>query len=266
MGLGAVDDDVFQAELLGDADSRGNVVRPVGVEVGGQFPTDDRDQRFQLQVEFRGIGVLVRGGTVLFLQILPSFEQLLPDQRGSGHAGGRSFVPVIVAAFGVFAQCKFHGDGSAQDHIVYPTANRLDGGHLAADGVGAARAGDNRGHAALPGLLKAAVKGVDGVNGPELGGDGVGDLVAVVTFKAQTVAKHTQMAMGVHQTGVDMAAGHIQHLGLLWQLKLIHAAGGGDFPVLKGHESVAYHVGGHGVENSVDQIHGNLPHFDRIRI
>ena len=48
VGLGAVDDDVFQAELLGDADSRGNVVRPVGVEVGGQFPTDDRDQRLQL--------------------------------------------------------------------------------------------------------------------------------------------------------------------------------------------------------------------------
>ena len=36
MGLGAVDDHAVQAELLGQADGGDDVVRPVGVEVGGQ--------------------------------------------------------------------------------------------------------------------------------------------------------------------------------------------------------------------------------------
>ncbi len=66
VGLGAVDDDALQSELLGDTDGGGDVVRPVGVDVDGKFPPKDREQRLQLQVKFRGIGVLVRGSTVLF--------------------------------------------------------------------------------------------------------------------------------------------------------------------------------------------------------
>ena len=67
MGFRAVDDDALQSELLGDTDGGGNVVRPVGVNVDGQLPSDHGQQGLQL-------GVIV--GLVLLLVLRGSFQLL----------------------------------------------------------------------------------------------------------------------------------------------------------------------------------------------
>ena len=79
MGLGAVDDDALEAELLGDADARGDVVSPVGVDVDGQLPPHHRQQGLQLGVVIGLVLLLVLRRPRQLLGILLGLIQILPD-------------------------------------------------------------------------------------------------------------------------------------------------------------------------------------------
>ncbi len=79
---------------------------------------------------------------------------------------------------------------------------------------------------ALPGPVRTVVTpacraswkqrsmGLTGVDGPQVGGAGVGGLVAVVPLKAHGVPEHPQVAVGVHKAGLDMPALGVKRLPL----------------------------------------------------
>lgn len=210
VALGGVDQHVVQAKLFGDADGSGDVVGPVGVEVGGKGPLDHRHQGLQGRVIVRRVLVRVLPAPLDPVRIFQRLAQLLPDQGGSGHPGGGGLVPVAVRLFGVLAQGEFHGRWGQHHHVVHPAAHRLHRRRLTGDGVAAAGAGEHGGDPGLPGLLEAVVHGVQAVDGPQVGGAGVRDLIAVVVIVAQTVCQHPQMAVGVDKAREQMAAPGIQ--------------------------------------------------------
>ena len=118
----------------------------------------------------------------------------------------------MVDGLGVFPQGHFHGHRRLDHHVVHPPPPRLERAELAADGVGAARAGHHGGHAGFPRLLEAAIQRINRVHRPQLGGAGIGVLVAVVPLEAEAILPHTQMGMGVHKARQQPAALRVQHL------------------------------------------------------
>ena len=91
---------------------------------------------------------------------------------------------LVVGELGVFSQSQLHGRRGLEHHGVHPAAVGLQGGKLAADGVGGARSGEAPWSPRLPGLLEAAVHRVHRVHRPQVGGTGIGGLIAVVPFDA----------------------------------------------------------------------------------
>ena len=221
----------------------------------GQFPADDGEQRLQPGVVVGLVLILVLGGPIQFLGVLLGLGQVLPDDGGGGHAGDGSLVPLVVDALGVLAQGQLHGGGGAAHHGIHPLAGGLDGGKLAADGVGRAGTGDDGGHAGGAGLLKAAVHGVDGIDGPQVGGAGVGGLVAVVAFKADSIPEHTQVAVGIHETGQDVAALGVDDLPLPVLGALLHGSDLRDLAPGHGHIAAGDGQVVHGVDGTVDDEH-----------
>lgn len=73
--------------------------------------------------------------------------------------------------------------------------------YLTGYGVRAARAGQHAGNARFSRLFKASVKRVDGIERPEVRGDGIGHLVAVLALKGQRVLGDADMGMGIDNPG-----------------------------------------------------------------
>lgn len=138
MGFRAVDDDALQSELLGDTDGGGNVVRPVGVNVDGQLPSDHGQQGLQLGVIVGLVLLLVLRGSFQLLSILQGLGQVFPDDGGGSHTGDRGFMPLVVNAFWIFSQSQLHGRRCLDHHGVHPLSGGLNGGELTGDGVGGA--------------------------------------------------------------------------------------------------------------------------------
>ena len=255
VGLRPVDDHIVQPEFPADAHRRGDIVRPVGMEVGGQGPRHHIRQGFQLHIQFRLLGIRVLHGLVLLVPVLHRLGQILPDDGRRGHTGHRRLLAVVIHRLGILAQGEFHGHRSFHNRLVHPAAVGFDGRELSGDGVGAARAGEHRGHAPLSGLLETAVLDVHPVNGPQMGGAGVGGLVAVVRLKPQAVAEEAQVAVGVHKAGDDMSPFRVQHFSLSGVLQLLHRAHTGDLLPFQLHIAMGNHRSIHGMHRSVDNQH-----------
>lgn len=95
-----------------------------------------------------------------------------------------------------------------------PLARELDGGKGAAHHVGAARTGAGGSDAALEGVAKGLVHGIDGINGPQLGGDGIHDLVVVVTFPAHPLVVQADVAMSFHTARGDQSPPRVDDPGV----------------------------------------------------
>jgi len=90
---------------------------------------------------------------------------------------------------------------------------------------------------------------------PEMGGNGVGTLVAVLPLKAQRIPKHAQVTVGV-----DVARGHMAAPGIddLAQVPLGqpgHLPHRRDPSSLPSHEAALDDCPAHGVDNTVDDDH-----------
>ena len=259
MALSAVDDDALQAELFGDAHPGGNVVGPVGVDVDGQLPPHHGQQRLQLGVKLGALLVLVLLRPVQLLAVLQGLGQILPDDGRRGHTGDGGLVPLVIHALGVLSQGHLHGRRGLDDHLVHPPSGGLDGGELAAHRVGGAGAGEHRGHAPLPCLLKAAVLGIDGVDGPQVRGAGVGGLVAVVPLKTHCVPEHPQVAVGVDKAGQHMVPPGVHRLPLPLCGAVLHGPHPGDLPPGHGNKAPGNGLSVHGVDDTVDDKHDRSP-------
>lgn len=122
-----MDNHIVQAELLGNADGREDIVGPVGMKVSLYLTAQHRQKRLTLHVKLRRIHIGVYRSPVLLFKILPRLEQRLADNGRRGHAGDGRLIAVVIAALGILAQCKFHGSRCLNDHIVNPAAPGPDG-------------------------------------------------------------------------------------------------------------------------------------------
>ena len=119
-----------------------------------------------------------------------------------------------------------HGGLGQQAHSVNARAHGLEGREGTAQHVGAAGTGAQRGHAAAHRVLQRFVEGVDAVDGPQLGRHRVVILVVILAFVADGPAVQADVAVGLHQSGIDVQAGGVHHLRLRWRVKVL--ADGGD--------------------------------------
>ena len=253
VALGAVDHGAVQPELLGQPDGGGDVVRPVGVEVGGQAAGDHRAQGVQPGVEVRLVQGGVRRSPGVFRLVVQRLGELLSDELGGGHAAGaarRSVVPL-----GVLPQGELHGGGGAHRHLVDERARGFEQDGLPADGVGGAGPGVDAGDSRPPGFLKVAVEGVRAVQRPKLRGAGGGAVVEIVLPLAAAV--QPQMAVGVDEAGQDVAPAGVDEAGPGVLRQLRHGARLGDAAALDEDEAVGDGAVFHGVDDAVDDEHGD---------
>ncbi len=239
-----MDDDPIQLKLPNEPQGGADVVRPVGVEMGLHLPLQHREQRLTLHIQLRRVGILILLGLAAVLSIPLCLLQLLPDDGGDSHAGHGGLGFIVVDPLGVLPQGKLHPHWRLYHHFVHHPAPGLHGADLAGHRVGAAGAGDHGGDAVVQRLAKGPVQWVDGVDGPKVGGAGVGHFVAVVPFKIQPLLPHPQVAVGVDEAGgYDFPLG-VQHLpvrsavdpgGDLCNLSILQA----DVPLLD-HRSIPY--------------------------
>ena len=165
---------------------------------------------------------------------------------------------LVVDALGVFPQRQLHGGGGLTQHGIHPGPVGFQGGELAADGVGGAGAGHDRGDSGGAGLPKAAVQGIHRVDGPQVGGAGVGGLVAVVPLEAQGIPEHAQVAVCVDEAGQDVALVGVQDLPLPVAGALFHKADPPDLSLPDVHKAVGDVRRVDGVYGTVDNEHSSL--------
>ena len=228
--VGAVVQGNLQIELLGDAQGGKNVVGAVGVGLQGDFPAHYRPHGVQLHVKIRFFLRLALFIGFPFLLIFPGFEEQPPEQGGGAHPGGRDLLLAAVNPLGIFAEGYFHRRRVLDHHFIHPLAAELDGAEGAAHHIGAAGAGDGAGNAGFQRLGKALVHGVDGVNAPHLGGNGVGGLVDIVAHPAHNLFLQADVAVGLHKARRHQAARSVINFrpGGRFQPR----AHGGNFPVV----------------------------------
>ena len=180
VALRAVLDGKIQAELLGDADGRHDVVRPVAVDAALPLAPDDGDQLLQREVALRPL-FGIRLPRPKLLGVVQRLIERPAQDGGQAHARhGSSLLLDAVDPFGVLPQRELHvlraGDGDVEDRRP-PSGLEADAG--ASDDVGRPGAGVAGGEAGAPGLLDGHVKGIQGVDAAHLGRHRVGLLVSV---------------------------------------------------------------------------------------
>ena len=223
--------------------------------MGGHLPPQHGDQGLQLGVKLRLLLVWVGSRPLQLVPVLHCLGQILPDDGSGGHPGDGSLMPLVVGELGVLSQRQLHGRRGLDDHVVQPAAGGLHGYELAADGVGAARTGQDRGHSRQPRVPEAAVHRVHSVDGPQVGGAGVSGLVAVVPLKAHGVPEHPQVAVGVHEARQDVPPPGIQRLPLPVGGTLLHRSHLPDLSLPYGYKPVVDGRSVHGVHRSVNDQH-----------
>ena len=204
LAVGAVVQGGLHPEFLGDPHGGEDVVGPVGVALQGNLAVDHRQHGLQLHVE----GGILSGQLVVPVAL--GLEQQLTQQRRHGHAGHGAFLHALtVAALGILAEGALHGGGLLQQHIVHPLAGQLQHREGAAHHVGTAGAGAGGGDAAAESVGECPVLGVDGVDGPQLGGQRLHHLVVVHALPAQALVVQADVAVGLHTAGGQQAAAGI---------------------------------------------------------
>jgi len=124
----------IEVELLGNAHSRQDIIRAVGVNVDAHLTTQGLAQGFHLEVAFRrhrGFDICFASGKLLLISeqvgfVLGPFVHVIlrPHQGGAQlagirHAGGRCPVMAAIDTARVLAQGHFHACRFLQDHFFY---------------------------------------------------------------------------------------------------------------------------------------------------
>ena len=239
----------LDAEFFGNADRSQNVVGPVCMALQRDLALDDRDHGLQLHVKagiFAGF---------LVLKVPSGLEQQLAKQSSGSHTGGGALLHALaVAALGVLAEGGLHGNGVLNDHLIHPLAGELDGSKGAAHHVSAAGTGAGGGNTPPDGQGEGLVLGIDGVDGPQVGSQGIDDFIVIPAFPAHGLVVQTDVAMGIHT-----ARGHQTALGIN-DLGFGCIDDGGDlqnFAVVTDEDAAVFQVGAcHSLDMSVfDQKH-----------
>ncbi len=223
-----MDQHIVELEFFCHPNGGKNVVRSVTMHMHQHFALHHRQQRFKTGVKFRFI----------LFGIAPGFFQVLPNHRHRRHAGGRGEFSLAVEHFGVFAKCHFHRH-RVFDHQLIKTQAAL-GFHsekLPANGVGRAGSGDHSGDAGGAGLGKTRLAGVGAVDGPQVRGDGICHFIQIAAPCTVNFLLHTDMGVGVDETGVDGVAGVIGDLVALLGLGRRRGTNRHNFSVFEGHKS-----------------------------
>ena len=162
---------------------------------------------------------------------------------------------LAVAALGILAKGALHGDGVLHDHVVHTLAVELDGNKGAANHIGAAGAGAGGGDAATQGVGESFVHGIDGVDGTELGGEGVNDLVIVHALPAHGLVVQADVTVGIHTAGSHKTAFGVNDLSVFGGGDVLSHRG--DLAVVADENAAARDVGtGHGLYVAIfDQKH-----------
>ncbi len=90
-------------------------------------------------------------------------------------------------------------------------AHGFDGDEGAAQHIGAARPGVDRGDPRQGGAFKCGLHGFKAVDGPQLGAYDVIDFIIVGSLIADAIAIHAQVAVGVDEAGVNEKPLGIHH-------------------------------------------------------
>lgn len=248
ISLGGVLDGIIQMIFLCNADGGGDVVGAVAVDTHLHLAPNHRYQRIQLKVgggRFGGIAFRCFQLVGIYLGVVEGF----PQQRRHGHSGlGHLFAVAAIAVFGVFSQRHLHLSGAGDDDIkegIPVFALKADAG--AADDVGGTGTGIAGSETGFPSFGDGQVMGIDGVDGPQLGGDGVGDLVAVPDVgSGGGLGEGGDMGVGVDEAGGYPFAGDVHQLGVLGNGYGVGGANGTDLAVLYQYDAVFEGAAGDG--------------------
>ena len=256
--VGAVVERDLDAELIGNAERREDVIGAVGMGLERDLAVDHGQHRLHLEVEGTRFALLFGGGDVLL--VLSHLVGRLAQKPGDGHAGDRRLASVLpVAALGIFAEGDLHGDRALEDHGVDVVADELDRGEGAADDVRGAGAGNGRGDARRKGDGNRLVIGPEAVNGAHVGRDGVGALVDVGALPAGGFAMEAEVAVGLDEAGGDDEAVRVDDAAVGRRFDLF--ADCGDFAAFD--EDVAFGnvLSGNGLDVSAlnEKCHGCCP-------
>lgn len=163
-------DDHIQTEFIPQADSRHDVI--CAVSMGAH-----RDLTLERPTDVFFFEVTV---AVFFVQVILSVDEGLAGNGHSRHAGRRGFLSLAVDPFGIFAKGHFKpASGTTTISlavlpavltmvVVPPMTLALHGDH---DG----------GDAGIMRVTKADIAEIDAVQRPQLGRQGIGHLVGIIT-------------------------------------------------------------------------------------
>ncbi len=221
--LGRVFDDEPVPEFLRETDSGADVVHPMCVVPYGDLAVEDQQKCLHAEVAFRlaqRFPILIRLGVfdrlqrrvvVPVLAILDGIEERLPHQVRRSHPGARRAAQVLSHAFRVLPERHFHTGRFADHHVVGDEAERLDDGHLPADGISRPVGDPECRYAAAPGILEPDVLRVDGIEHPHVRSDGIGDLVGVMIVP-RPFAPHSGVHVCIDETREEIFSDTVHDL------------------------------------------------------
>ncbi len=121
---------------------------------------------------------------VHILLIAQRLLELLADYRGGCHARYRGLVAVVVGGLGIFSQRELYRNGRLHDKLVHALRpERLYQRERTAYRICASDARTHAGNSRADRVPKTPVHGVYAVDGAQMRGRRVGDLVAVVALE-----------------------------------------------------------------------------------
>jgi len=113
----------------------------------------------------------------------------------------------------VLAQGRLHPGRLAQHHLIDGPPPALDRDRLPADGVAGTRVDVDGQHAAADGVPEAQIGRVDRVEGTDLGGHRVGQLIGVRAGPAFPFFVHAHVPVRLDEPGQDPATGRVDDPG-----------------------------------------------------
>ena len=205
-GIGAVYQHQIQIVLLCDAHGGADVVRAVGVYVQGHLLV-------QHQQHILHAGILAEPAArglclLLVVAVLQRVLKALAQMERYAHAGGKA----VLGGAGILTQTALHGGVAAQQHLIRHRAGETNGRANAADDAVAAGADQRAGHTGAHRIRHRPVKGIDGVQHLQFGGQRAGVIAAVVAHRAHALLADADVAVGVDHAGGHVAAGGIHAL------------------------------------------------------
>ena len=256
--LGAVVQGHLQVELLCNPHCREDVVHPVHMGLYRNLPVQHGHPALQPEVFLKALPAFRR--LPLPFPVGFRFCQLLPQHGSDGHPGGGAFPLAGVIDLGVLPEGHLHGRRGLHHQAVHPPSSCLQEGELAAHHVGAAGAYHGRGDACPDGVVEGGVHGVHRIDRPQIGGDGIHRLVAVVPLHALLLLRDAHVAVGLYQPRHDQAVpGQDDPLALRGMERSIPLSDLRNLSVQGPDIPIPDIRTGHGLNRTTDNIHVNLP-------